>query len=82
LVGLGILLMSILQDNEPLRAKAALDEAGCAYAPADIGSSEEEVYSTLSALSEFVVQNRLWESVVDHARIDPGSILDAFRRLT
>lgn len=76
LVALGILLMSILQDNNPEWVWHVLTEAGLNCHPQTLEISDDELYSVLKSLKEFVRDNRLWYSVIDDQDIDEQRLVE------
>ncbi|MFO0945155.1 MAG: iron-containing alcohol dehydrogenase [Planctomycetota bacterium] len=71
IVGLGIYLLSRLQENEPNRITDFMDEVGLRYHPADMAIRREDLVNSLLSLRTFV-QSRphLWYTVIDERPID------------
>jgi len=77
IVGLGIYLLSRLQQNEPERVTAFMDEVGLKYHPADMAIHREELAASLAALREFVRQRpQLWYTVINE-RVTSTRWIDA-----
>jgi glycerol-1-phosphate dehydrogenase [NAD(P)+] len=74
IVGLGVLLMSRLQENRPEWVLRVLDDLGLLYRPADIGLDVGELRSTLSTLADFCVQEAFPHTVVNEAPLSPDVI--------
>ncbi len=81
LVALGILLMAILQDNQPEKILDVLNDAGVEYRPEKIGTDYDEISACLATLPDFVRDSRLWYSIIDEAVIEPANLIKKFRRL-
>jgi glycerol dehydrogenase-like iron-containing ADH family enzyme len=73
-VGLGIVIGSALQDNEPDRMLAALQRAGVDIRPEAMGVTWENVGEAMRTLATYVRSAGLWFSVVDAVPIDEGFI--------
>lgn len=66
-VGLGILVMSALQDNEPEWIRGVLDRIAIPYRPADMGISWDDVAAALRRLPQTVREAGLWFTIAsDH----------------
>jgi glycerol-1-phosphate dehydrogenase [NAD(P)+] len=77
-VGLGILVMSAMQDNKPEHVRGVLDRIGIPYRPADMGISWEDVTAALRRLPQTVAEGRLWYTIAsDHRASD--EFVDAVR---
>jgi len=79
-VGLGIVIGSALQDNEPERMLAALLRAGVDIRPEAMGVTWADVGETMRTLAAYVRSAGLWFSVVDAVPIDEPFI-DRIREL-
>jgi glycerol dehydrogenase-like iron-containing ADH family enzyme len=55
-LGLGILLMSALQDNTPEEIRNVIDTIGIAYRPGDMGITWDDVAAALKRLPQTVEQ--------------------------
>jgi len=82
LVCLGILLMSRLQENDPLRIEQILATTGVRYQPKDLGLSPADVASALQTLQAYVRSESLPHSVIDERQMDDALIVDLIRDLT
>jgi glycerol-1-phosphate dehydrogenase [NAD(P)+] len=70
-VGLGILLMSALQDNTPEEIRDVIDTIGIAYRPEEMGITWDDVSVALKRLPQTVAQADLWYTVAsDHVATD------------
>jgi glycerol dehydrogenase-like iron-containing ADH family enzyme len=69
-VGLGALLMSLLQGNDPAWMKAALDRCGVPYRPEDMGVSWDDCVAALKFMPEYAEQASLWYTAALHYPID------------
>jgi glycerol-1-phosphate dehydrogenase [NAD(P)+] len=74
IVGLGVFLMSRLQENRPEWVRTLLDDLGLLYRPADIGLDVGELRSTLSTLADFCRQEAFPHTVVAEAIWSPDVI--------
>lgn len=72
IVGLGIYLMSRLQQNDAQHVTAFMDEVGLKYHPVDMSITKDDLAASLANLNTFV-QNRphLWYTVIDEQPITP-----------
>jgi len=80
IVGLGVYVMSHLQDNDPEGITQVMDRCGLKYQPKDMGIERETLRAALLGVKAFV-QSRpdLWYSVIDEEEITPewaDTILD------
>lgn len=72
IVGLGIYLMSRLQQNEAENVTAFMDEVGLKYHPVEMAISREDLTASLLNLRDFVqARPHLWYSVIDEQPITP-----------
>lgn len=81
IVGLGVYLMSRLQENAPEWISAALDELGLAYHPAELEVSRPQLVASLRNLRSFAAQRGLWHTVIDEREIDDAWLVDSLQRL-
>lgn len=65
LVCLGVLLMSMIQDNEPGWVKQILKDTGVKYRPSDLDVTPQEIIKTFKNLKDYVNQQKLYYSIVD-----------------
>jgi len=68
-VGLGIVVGSVVQDNEPERMVAALARAGVDVRPEAMGVTWDDVGEAMRTLPAYVRQAGLWFSVADTVAI-------------
>ncbi|MEY2904933.1 MAG: hypothetical protein RJA52_949, partial [Bacteroidota bacterium] len=69
--GLGIYLMSRLQQNEFDKVKKIMDTVGLKYHPADLQIKKEDLTAALLNLKNFVESRpQLWFTVINDAKID------------
>lgn len=78
LVTLGVLVMSTLQGNDPVRPRRIADAAGMRTSLDDLGVTWAEVEAALRRLPSFVEEHGLWFSVANGLVVDDG-VLDAAR---
>jgi len=70
IVGLGIYLMSQLQNNQFETIKKVMDELGLKYHPADMAIRKEDLIASLLNVKNFVTKRpNLWYSVIDDSEI-------------
>ena len=72
IVGLGICLLSRLQENRPQWIAALMDRCGRAYQPADLGISREALKASLLNLRRYALTTNLWHSVIQEREITPS----------
>jgi glycerol-1-phosphate dehydrogenase [NAD(P)+] len=70
IVGLGIYVMSRLQQNEPDRITELMNRVGLRYQPADMEIDRDTLIASLQNLRSFVRQRGLWQSIIDQREID------------
>ncbi len=73
-VGLGIVIGSTLQDNEPERMLAAIQRAGVDIRPEAMGVTWDDVGESMRTLAGYVRSAGLWFSVADAVPIDEAFI--------
>ena len=81
LVGLGIVLMSRLQGNDPARAERILKEAGVRFQPRELGLSRDEVEGALLTLRDYVEGEGLPHSVINQRPPDAAMAQELCRGL-
>jgi len=70
IVGLGIYLMSRLQDNKADQVTQFMDEIGLKYHPADMEIGRDDLVASLRNLKQFVLQRpHLWYTVINETEI-------------
>ncbi|HET7702669.1 MAG TPA: iron-containing alcohol dehydrogenase [Candidatus Limnocylindrales bacterium] len=79
-VGLGVVLGSILQDNEPERMMGVLVRAGVDVRPSAMGLTWEDVGEAVLTLPSCVREAGLWFTVADTTPTDAGTV-DRLRTL-
>lgn len=77
LVGLGIVVTSILQENDPSGIAATIARCGVRFKPDEIGVTRREIERCLTALPSFVAENRHWYSVIDEDTWSAGAAIDS-----
>jgi glycerol-1-phosphate dehydrogenase [NAD(P)+] len=70
IVGLGIYVMSRIQENQPEWITGLMDELGLRYQPADLGISKETLIDSLLSLKSFTEARGHWYSIVQEAPIN------------
>jgi glycerol-1-phosphate dehydrogenase [NAD(P)+] len=76
LIGLGIVLMSGLQDNAQARAAAFLDRCRVEWRPERLGLDDEVLSRVLADLPRFVRAAGLPHSIIDETTFDQAAIAD------
>jgi glycerol-1-phosphate dehydrogenase [NAD(P)+] len=70
IIGLGIYILSRLQNNEPDRITKIMDEVGLQYQPKTLDIKREDLKASLLNLKKFVKrQDALWFTIIDDAHI-------------
>lgn len=70
IVGLGIYLMSSLQQNKAREVTAFMDDVGLKYHPAEMDISLNDLQKSLAALREFVLsRSNLWYTIINEREI-------------
>lgn len=70
IIGLGIYILSRLQNNEPERITKIMNEVGLQYQPKTLDLKREDLKASLLNLKNFVRrQDALWFTVIDNADI-------------
>jgi len=71
IVGLGVYLLSRLQENEPDKVTSFMHEVGLKYQPADMAIRRDDLLESLSNLREYVGSRpHLWYTVINERMID------------
>lgn len=65
-VGLGTILVSLLQDNDPEWIKEALDRCGVPYRPEEMGVTWDDCVQALRYMSTYVTEAGLWYTAAAH----------------
>ena len=65
IVGLGIYLMSRLQDNDYQSITQMMNEVNLAYSPCDMEISQTALQASLKNCHQFVEQRNLWFSILN-----------------
>lgn len=81
IVGLGIALMSRLQENRPAWITGLMDRLGLDYHPAALGIPQDALAASLLNLREFVQQRGHWYSVIQTREITPEWVSAALNEL-
>lgn len=72
IVGLGVYLMSRLQENSPDTITACMDRIGLQYHPVHLGISRPELASALRGLKNYVeTRPDLWYTVINKRAVEP-----------
>lgn len=77
-VGLGLLVASVMQGNDPDGIRRTLDEVGVPYQPADLGIDWQDLRQALEALPDVVAEAGLWYTIASARRVT-DELFDAFR---
>ena len=81
IVGLGIYLMSRLQNNEPRRMTQVMDQLRLGYHPADLQITRADLEASLQNLAMFVEQRNHWYSVINERPIAQKWIAESLNSL-
>ena len=81
IVGLGIYLMSRLQDNEYQVITRILDDVGLRYHPGNLGISQDVLSASLKNCNKFVEQKKMWFSILNVNEITNEWMVWAFKDL-
>lgn len=82
IVGLGIYLLSRLQENELDRVTSFMNDVGLKYHPADMAIRRSDLTASLGNLRDYVRQSRhLWYTAINERRMDPDWIEAAIANL-
>ncbi|MGF1666589.1 MAG: iron-containing alcohol dehydrogenase [Acidimicrobiia bacterium] len=76
IVTLGVLVMSTVQRNDPLRAMAIADAAGTRHKIDELGISWDETTATLRRLPAFAREGGYWESMAQRMSLTPELIAE------
>ncbi|MCL6444909.1 MAG: iron-containing alcohol dehydrogenase [Alicyclobacillus sp.] len=74
IVGLGIYLMSKLQNNRPEDIAGLMQDIGIDWSPKAMGLSQDTVRTALSSVEEYVKKESLWYSIIN--RGVPASFIE------
>lgn len=81
IVGLGIFLMSRLQDNRHAWIAGLMDQIGLPYHPRDLKLTQQDLAGALLTLRSQTREDQRWWSVVDEREIGPEFVNAALREL-
>ena len=71
IIGLGIYILSRLQNNEPNFITEMMDESGLVYQPFSMNIKKEDLIDSLLNLKNFVKsKDKLWYTVIDDSQIE------------
>jgi glycerol-1-phosphate dehydrogenase [NAD(P)+] len=71
IVGLGVYLLSRLQESEPDKVTSFMHEVGLKYQPADMGIRRDDLLQSLRNLREYVrSRQHLWYTVINEREMD------------
>lgn len=74
IVGLGIQLMSYLQDNHPVEILSLIDRLGLPHSPRANGLSRTEVSLSLETLRQRTLTDKRWYGIINQRTITPDFI--------
>jgi glycerol-1-phosphate dehydrogenase [NAD(P)+] len=74
LIGLGVVLMARLQDNDPDRASGFLDRCGVQWHPEQLGLDRTLLAEVILDLPRFVREAGLPHSIIDEVIVDPHAV--------
>jgi glycerol dehydrogenase-like iron-containing ADH family enzyme len=82
IVGLGVHLLSRLQENRHAEAVAFMDQVGLRYHPRDLGIGREDLAASLLNLRRYVGRRGdLWHTVLHEREISPAWVEEALASL-
>lgn len=82
IVGLGVHLLSRLQENDHAGAVDFMERVGLRYQPADLGIRREDLVAALGQVRRYVEgRGDLWYTILQEREITPGWIDDALATL-
>ena len=71
IIGLGIYLLSRLQNNDPLFITEMMNESGLVYQPFSMNIKKDDLINSLLNLKEFVKsKDKLWYTIIDDSEIN------------
>lgn len=70
-VGLGIIIASAIQGNEPDRIRRVIDALGVPYQPGDMGVSWDDVFAAFDALPSVIRDAGLWHTILSDTTFTP-----------
>jgi glycerol-1-phosphate dehydrogenase [NAD(P)+] len=82
IVGLGVYLMSRLQNNQPGEMTELMNELGLRYHPASMGISRDALAASLAHLREYVLSRGLWYTIINERPITPDWVQAALSGLS
>lgn len=74
LVGLGIQIMSQLQENDPVGIEAIMQQLGLPHSPRDNGLARTDVIHALQTLRERTIADDRWWGIIHQREITPDFI--------
>jgi glycerol-1-phosphate dehydrogenase [NAD(P)+] len=80
-VGLGIYIMSRLQNNHADQVTQLMDYLGLTYQPEQLGISEADLALSIKSLRGFVEKKRLWYTVINERSVTDDVIGEVTRGL-
>ncbi|MGD9645759.1 MAG: iron-containing alcohol dehydrogenase [Pirellulales bacterium] len=81
IVGLGVYLLSRLQENRHAEITALMDRLGLAYQPADLDIDRATLVASLANLRNYVEARGLWYTIINEKPMTPAWIEDAIAGL-
>lgn len=84
LVGLGIFLMSCLQNNREKEIASLMNKIGLEYKPEGIGVTYDEIIKTLLTLNKYVKEDKLPFTVINEAGINKtmaNNLIDKLKKV-
>lgn len=81
IVGLGIYILSRLQDNEPEKITAIMERMGLDFHPRAMGIERASLVESLENLATFVRARGLWYSIIDERPITRDWISETLKEL-
>lgn len=81
IIGLGIFLMSCLQNNRQYEIAELMDKIEIGYKPERINVTRSEIKDTLATLKKYIKQDKLPFTVIDGADLSDTAVEDLIHRL-
>ena len=75
IVSLGVVLMTILQERNPLEVVDFLEGAGVQWRPKDAGLSEQDIVHTLETLYDYCIEEKFYYTIVNKKQPDKKAAL-------
>jgi glycerol dehydrogenase-like iron-containing ADH family enzyme len=70
IISLGVVLMTILQERDPLEIVDFLDRAGVPWRPEQVGLQDEQIMGAIETLYEFCMKENFYYTVIHQQKPD------------